>query len=275
MDLLFHFTNSLETLKSIVQNGFYPSYAKESFAGREQKLLMVSFSYQPIEEAKRDITYGNYKIGVSMEWAEKNNIHPVHYTFRGSQFENQVLNLIEIGTAGMTLDGMVAVHQAKGPIKTNGFFLDKMKAIATSGINQDQAAKIMDVNNYVTNAAFNLLFFIKNYRIQLKEGTTHTAFFDREWRFVPGKGLRGYPILMPKETFGKEHEDYKHWENEKKPHGLDIPLKIDLEDIKFILVAKDDEINTMRTFLEELFTKERIDALLDSGRLEIGSLIST
>lgn len=270
-DLLFHSTDDIEVLKSVIKNGFYPSYSKETFAGRDQKILMVSFSYEPIKDAIKTETYGKYKIGVTADWAKKNNLHPVHYTFEESYFEQAVVDLIEIATAGQCLTAMVELKKAKCVIETKGLFLDKMKAIAETGINEEQAKSIDGINQYITNAAFSIHFFAKNYQVKLKEGTIHTAFFDREWRYIPKQGINGHGLLLFKEAFGKESEDYKYWEKQDKPHGKNIPLVIDIADIKFLMVAEDNEIALLLAYLEEQYGREKISKLIESGSLELVS----
>jgi len=44
IDTLFHGTKKISHLTSIIKNGFYSSYANEKFAGRNTKILMISFS---------------------------------------------------------------------------------------------------------------------------------------------------------------------------------------------------------------------------------------
>ena len=68
---------------SILQNGFYGSYADEQFKdnkGNIQHLYipMVSFCDIPLNYVET-ITYGNYAIGMSRIWGNNNGLSPILY----------------------------------------------------------------------------------------------------------------------------------------------------------------------------------------------------
>lgn len=80
---LFHYT-TYNGLKSILKQGIIPNYCKEDFSTDKNNLVvgipMVSFCDIPLtrtdEFTKR---YGNHAIGLSKEWALKNQINPILY----------------------------------------------------------------------------------------------------------------------------------------------------------------------------------------------------
>ncbi len=270
MDLLVHTTPSLEVIKSIITNGFYPSYAKEVFGGQDQKILMVSFSYLPFDEAVKDDTYGKYKVGVSLEWATSNNVHPVHYTFEGSNFESYLLNLLHLSISMKTLGPMVTMLRAGGFVQAQGSFLKEIKELAEDGITPGQATKLEVLNEHAVKASFTILFFAKNYVVKLQNGKRHIAFFDREWRYVPAMGLNGYgSLLLPKTVDGKDAKDYLHWESQPKPHGTSIPLKIGIEDIRLIVVKNKREAKEIKNFITNKVGAGRLDNLLSTNKLRI------
>lgn len=83
-DTLFHYTSSLDILKSILKNGFIPKYCVEfgwkSRLYRHYYVSMVSFCDIPLSQVKLHIEmYGNYGIGVTKEWARRNAVSPVSY----------------------------------------------------------------------------------------------------------------------------------------------------------------------------------------------------
>lgn len=83
---LFHFTKSLETLKLILQNGFWPRYCLEhiSWMGLEDidyiAYPMVCFCDIPLSRISEHVDfYGQFGVGVTRQWAETNNLNPVIY----------------------------------------------------------------------------------------------------------------------------------------------------------------------------------------------------
>lgn len=84
----FHYTNEAG-LVSILQNGFYGSYADEQFKdnkGNIQHLYipMVSFCDIPLNYVET-IRYGNYAIGMSRKWGNNNELSPIQYYSRARE----------------------------------------------------------------------------------------------------------------------------------------------------------------------------------------------
>ena len=78
----FHYTKDVETLLSIIEKGFYASYANEQFKDNSGKLNhlyipMISFCDIPLIHF-HSITYGKYGIGVSRSWGN-GKLAPVMY----------------------------------------------------------------------------------------------------------------------------------------------------------------------------------------------------
>ena len=94
---LFHFTNSLDVLYKILEEGFWPRYCKETgWLGDGDPLFavaMVSFCDIPLSQIHQHISYyGNYGIGVSKEWAITQRVDPVYYiTDEMKQYVKNVL----------------------------------------------------------------------------------------------------------------------------------------------------------------------------------------
>lgn len=85
---LFHFTKDLDTLVKILEGcAFWPRYCCEYdwFNNKELALYvpMVCFTDIPITQAHDHMDfYGKYGIGLSKQWASKNNVCPVWYLKR-------------------------------------------------------------------------------------------------------------------------------------------------------------------------------------------------
>jgi hypothetical protein len=86
---LFHFTQSLDTLKQILTDGFKPYYSSEDltmFGVREcPGIPMVSFCDIPLSQTTQHVThYGRYALGLTKEWGMERNVVPVHYIYHES-----------------------------------------------------------------------------------------------------------------------------------------------------------------------------------------------
>lgn len=86
-DTLFHFTKSLEHLKSILANGFYPRYCLEDTSMLDVDYVaypMICFCDIPISRLSDHTSfYGDYGIGITKEWGARNLLHPVSYVTAG------------------------------------------------------------------------------------------------------------------------------------------------------------------------------------------------
>lgn len=83
---LFHFTKSRETLKRIIQNGFWPRYCLEDvnwlgYDGfRFIAYPIVCFCDIPLSRIQEHVDfYGEFGLGLTKEWAEANGLNPVLY----------------------------------------------------------------------------------------------------------------------------------------------------------------------------------------------------
>lgn len=86
---IFHLTSSKDSLRGILESNFKIKYCLETIdfgsAASEIRVPMVSFCDIPLSEIKEHISkYGEYGIGLTKEWAEKNKLNPVLYVARNS-----------------------------------------------------------------------------------------------------------------------------------------------------------------------------------------------
>lgn len=91
---LYHFTKDIDTVISILSNGFYPRTAIEDVSFMMPNLNdddakvgipMVCFTDIPIELADTHRkTYGRYGIGMKKEWGIRNGLNPINYIVKGS-----------------------------------------------------------------------------------------------------------------------------------------------------------------------------------------------
>ena len=83
---LFHFTKSLDTLKFILANGFWPRYCAEDTRWHGQidaqtvAFPMVCFCDIPLSRISDHVNfYGQYGLGMTREWATANGLNPILY----------------------------------------------------------------------------------------------------------------------------------------------------------------------------------------------------
>ena len=209
------------------------SYARERIlAGNKIKefaVPMVSFSDLRLSELKNNIgTYGKYGIGLTKDWAIKNGLNPVMYASQDSLFTENFFDGIE----------------------------DFFKIVSNS---KDSSGKY----ERAYNNTLNTLRYIKNYQgdlIRPGKRTKKNYVFanEREWRFVP-------PIsdeiisFVPIEKIRTPQQKSSY--NNK---ARDICLKFQPDDIKYLIVEKDSDINDLISHLREAkgrFSYDTVDRL--------------
>lgn len=100
---LFHFTSNIDTLKNILENDFFAQYSVENFLNvitgdtnpnLEKGIPMVCFCDIPLSQiAKHTKIYGSYALGLTKEWAFKNKINPIIYTYHKSDLADNIIEL--------------------------------------------------------------------------------------------------------------------------------------------------------------------------------------
>lgn len=101
--MIIHFTNKLENLISIISTkSFLLHYCGEYIGDKKGRVVsqaahpMVSFSeYKHNKLQYEIITYGNYGIAISKDWARKNGISPVSYVEKGSPAAKGLITLLK------------------------------------------------------------------------------------------------------------------------------------------------------------------------------------
>ena len=231
-DILFHFTDR-KGLYAILNSNFKVSYARERILGgdvlKEFAVPMVSFSDLRLSELKDNIgTYGRFGIGLTKKWAIFNGLNPVMYASQKSLFTENFMNGIE------------------------EFF----KLIIDSS---DSSGRY----EIAYNNTINTLRYIKNYngdliRPRKKIVKDYVFANEREWRYVPPISddiLSFVPIDKIKSP--KQKSAF----NKKIKH---LRLNFQPDDIKYLIVDKDAEINTLINHLrlaKGRFSYESVDRL--------------
>ena len=152
---LFHLTDSKEKIKGILTDNFKVKYCIEQLVTSKGKwnaaVPMVSFCDIPFSQIKNHLdSYGNYGIGLSIEWRQRMGLNPVLY-----------------------LD----THSSLG---------GELREFAAGHLR----GKMVDTFEPTLFPVINILRHSKNYQGELKrrngKETTNYRFSDeREWRYVP------------------------------------------------------------------------------------------
>jgi hypothetical protein len=120
-NVLFHFTNTFDRLKGILENGFLPRYCPEytlspddrKAASKQRPPLhaipMVCFCDIPISLIRNHLhEYGHYGIGLCKEWGLKRGLAPVTYTHQNATTLKPMRHLA--AKAGKTRDQPTATE---------------------------------------------------------------------------------------------------------------------------------------------------------------------
>jgi hypothetical protein len=231
-NILFHFTNK-KSLYDILGSTFKVSYARERILGgnqiKEFAVPMVSFSDLRLSELKDNIgTYGKFGIGLTKEWAINNGLNPVMYASQNSLFTENFIN------------------------GTEDFFKLVNKSNDTSGRFET-----------AYNNTLNTLRYIKNYQgdlIRPGKKTIKDYVFanEREWRYVPpiSENILAF-IPIDRIKTSKQKSQF----NQKVKH---LRLNFQPDDIKYLIVEKDQDINELISHLRQVkgrFSFDTVDRL--------------
>lgn len=231
-NILFHFTTK-KSLETILDTTFRVSYARERILGghtiKEFAVPMISFSDLRLSELKDNIgTYGKFGIGLTKDWAISNGLNPVMYASQSSLFTENFMNGIE----------------------------DFFKLVNNSS---DTTGRY----EIAYNNTINTLRYIKNYKGDLirtgKDTIVDYVFAnEREWRYVP-------PItedilsFVPIEKIQTSQQKSAY--NKKVNH---LRLHFQPDDIKYLVVEKDNDINALIEHLRRAkskFSQDTVDRL--------------
>jgi len=231
-DILFHFTTK-QSQYSILSDSYKVSYARERILGgnkiKEFAVPMVSFSDLRLSELKNNIgTYGKFGIGMTKDWAIKKGLNPVMYASKDSLFTENFINGME----------------------------DLFKLVVNSN---DTTGRFETAYNNTINT----LRYIKNYKgdlIRPRRKTKQNYVFanEREWRYVPPIAdniLSFIPIDKIRTSTQKSNCNQK---------AALIRLHFQPDDIKYLIVEKDSDINSLIKHLREVknrFSPDTIDRL--------------
>lgn len=212
---LFHFTSERKYLLSILENNFQPRYCFEILSGAMAKtklpdwwnrgIPMTCFCDLTLSNTSKHLaTYGDYGLGLTKEWGQKNGITPVLYVHKDSP----LIECVKISVATL-----------------------EQSLIRSMSGNDD------DVLNRIADGLKSLIDFTKPYKGNFKRKgklVKNVRFYDeREWRYVPQNAPVLSEVDMQDTTLLKQVTD-EIWKSST--------LEFSPNDIKYIIVKEESEI---------------------------------
>jgi hypothetical protein len=209
---LFHFTNSVDNLISILENDFVPHYSFETYStilpfckNREElnkiAIPIVCFCDLPLANVQNHLeVYGNYGIGLSKECGGNKNINPIIYLEKDSKLSK-------------TLNENLRRNYREG-----------------------------DFKNF-----FEIISYIKPYSgMFTKHDKTKfiTYYNEREWRYVPNIEGGDYSFFFRKDGSLAEQTQWDEMQKYK--------LRFEPDDVKYLIVEDDNEVLNLVRKIERI-----------------------
>lgn len=214
---LFHFTKSIDILKSIIDNGFYIQFSKEElvFSDNEKNELknwaipMICFCDIPFQIIQNHLDiYGGYGIGISKLY----------------------------GNSAMKLNPVIYLDDSVLKFSFNQLFNYVIKENNAKKINME---------------VYDIMKYIKRYKGDYKiNGVTYKnyKFYDeREWRYIP-------PFQITGNFIKEENFDQIDSENKKLIHKK-VLISFNLEDVNYIIVKNKNEIDKIAKIVKAKYSE--------------------
>ena len=239
---IFHFTKR-ENLLGILQDDFYPKFHLEHYQIDERTsfklgIPMVSFCDIPLSLVNKHMEkYGNYGIGMSREWAERNKLNPILYLRKGSE------------TTKILYDALIGI-------------VKYTKESSKVGVEIESLTECLDLLR-------KLFTFTKSFDLLAEDGEIVKYYDEREWRYVPDpSSYNGTRIVLLEKQFknpflSKENEKLKNAKLHFQPNDINyIIIKEESERLDLIsaiswIKEKYDD-NTRKVLLSKIISAEQI-----------------
>ena len=225
---IIHYTNSLDNLIGILQEGFKIKYCSERLNLGKSRYSsaahpMISFCDIPLSASIQHFeAYGKYGIGLSKKWAFEIGINPVLYIDENSLFAENLYELIK----------------ERRNEKTN--------------LTLKQKKEILHIKSYAKNYSGSFTRKNKIYK-------NYKFYDEREWRLVADNNILGAAL------FSISSKAYKSNKEKYNSRISSIRLEFDAKDISYIIVERTDEIPDIIKIVRDCFgkrcTSEQLDIL--------------
>lgn len=251
---LFHFTYNKNSLLSILKNGLYVRYSLENFESlindkAEIVFPMTCFCDIPLSHVRRHTnTYGKYAIGLSKSWGMKNKINPIIYTYPNSATTTILNDVFE------NIENFFDIEEKE----LKKFKFNRSAEIVYERFNtreEEFSKRVESVNSKLSH----FIRYIKPYEGKFYRNGDYLEnpirfYDDREWRFTPSR-----EFLFSKEMKDSYKSEYFIDPNKRRALNIKLAKHIKLtfepNDVKFIIVERDNEIPDMIKKLDDIFGK--------------------
>ena len=215
---------------------------------------MVSFCNISIRDVDLYMRYGNYGIGLTLDWALKNRISPVIYIHENSPFNNLHIQINKLLLWDLVSQQMAdAVKQFEESTATGEPYNYQS--------DEKHTKLVSDINKLTVPT----LQFFKNWKTDYK-GNEIITYQEREWRFIPELGVEEKKIILSTEA---EFATYEK-EVKPKPHLPDHSLQIEsITDLRYIIINNEEEKSIIIKCLNEKFGDQKVLEALFNGTLII------
>lgn len=223
---IIHYTDSLNTLNSILIEGFKITYCSEKLnlgsSGSSAAHPIISFCDIPLSDSKQHFdVYGKYGIGLSKQWAMKKGVNPVLYIDKNSLFARSLYELI------------------------------KERRKKNSNLTAKQKTEILQIKAYAKNYSGPLI------RKSVVENPNYKFYDEREWRLIPKKKERNNALFsINLSDFIKDKAKYNN-------KIADCRFKFKVQDISYIILKSTTEIPDMANFLRTNYSARCTEGELD------------
>lgn len=241
---LFHLTEDYASLLGILENGFRPSYALENGVFDDDKYYVpsVCFSDLRVSELSRKHldSYGPFGIGMTKDWGRNSRVNPVFYIIPRSFIPSElraafsILSEVNVLKDIPEFDGLEM--SGEGHIEYVSCFIKRY-----SGILERKGKPIIE-NFYFAD--------------------------EREWRHIPASNSFIFDSSIDfkiRVKFGGDYDE-KHLLNKKIEGGIPT-LKMDEDDIKYLIVPKEKDALRLFRDISKLRRFSRTEILKLRGRV--------
>lgn len=241
---LFHFTSQKSLRDILLSSKFFPSFSEEHFENVVPKKLdshsilyvpLVSFCDLTIIQLARDSKhtkyYDKYGVGLKKEWGNKNKISPVTYVHKNSPSANKIFTLYNLADEAT----------------------------------KDSTSKLFDDLFFIKRHMTDSFKYLKPYKgrwlKRKKYSQAITYYNEREWRFCPS--MDDFEVLTRTELIALSNNNLKK-ELEGRNKGLRefSFVKFTPDDIKYIIVNKEHEVENFAKWLRGKFSNEAQSVLI-------------
>ena len=230
-DSLYHFTDNIEIIKSILVDRFRGSYCKEvlNYKGEVNVFYipMISFCDIPLKTySNLGAIYGKFGIAMTKPWAIKQKLNPVLYIDKNSRL---LENFVEALKGSST-----TVNIASKILDTNQ---NKKGAEITKNLTKSV--------EYLTYSLYHTKHFQDN--LPKLDNKEYRFYDEREWRYIPEFQCAVCELK-------KTEEEYLVWrgQSENKPLLEEVQLEYEYCDIEHIVVEKKENIEEIIELIKSI-----------------------